>query len=253
MFIFYFGSIHAVVSTLYLSVKSRLNQYVLINIGTSNQLFDRNFPLQLKCSNTNKFLIFTILILLGSIPQLSGQDFLSVKKEEIKSAIANNDVNALEYHLKQVFLQSENYKKTDLIDFYLYRIKLYNAQAKYALLNQDLDSIFKYDSTKVDAYIFRIPSLKTAEEQLKLLQSGLSKVTDTIPLLKQEALIKIGVISNYWELNSYYGNSYDKEKAIKEIPYAQGGCNQLQQISGVDVEAGQLYDKKCFSEVIKNF
>ena len=239
MFIYFFREIFLEISAYFVSKPAKFSVFFQ-RIWTCQKGILRNF-------------VFIFLLISFSIEKLHCQDFLTIKKNEITSAIANNDVSALEYQLRQVFLQAENYSKSDLIDFYLFRIKLYNAQAKYSLVSQDLDSIFKYDSTRADAYLYRIPAIKTSEEQLSFLQSGIRKVSDTIPLVKQVALIKISLISNYWELNSYYGSAFNKENALKEIPYAQGGCHQLIQLSGLDKEAGQLYEKKCFNEVIKNF
>lgn len=198
-------------------------------------------------------LIFIIMFSCGNIEQVSGQDFLSIKKEEIKNNIALNDIKSLEYNLNQVFLKESDFKKQDLIDFYLYRIKLNKSLGKQDNIVRDLDTIFKYDSTNAQAYLYKVPFIRSPKDQIIFMETGFSKVVDKQVIIKDIAQMKIGALENYIDDNRIKGVDFNIEKAILEIPYAQGGCNMLQDISEKDIESAEIYKKKCNSELVKLF
>lgn len=181
------------------------------------------------------------------------QDFLTNKKAEISKNIINNDLKGMEFNLNQVFLKENIFNKRDLIDFYLYRIKLYNVQGKYNLIANDLDSIFKYDSTNYQAYLYKIPFINQPKAQIEYLQTAMDKVNNQVPIIKEIALIKIGVLETYIDEASTLGVEITNEYLMKNISYVKGGCKQLSEILHKDEEVKDLMNNKCRIEIIKNF
>ena len=84
------------------------------------------------------------------------------------------------------------------------------------------------------------------------METGFSKVVDKQVIIKDIAQMKIGALENYIDDNRIKGVDFNIEKAILEIPYAQGGCNMLQDISEKDIESAEIYKKKCKTRKLKH-
>ena len=178
---------------------------------------------------------------------------LEIYKNQAEKSILSNDLNALKINILDAFKNENQYSKIDFAAFYLLRAKYYKAISNNKLAESDIDTVLKYDIKNMEAYLLKASFLKSADDQIKLLQNGINVVENKIPLIKQQALIKIGLTAAFWDNAMYNSEPFSIEKANKEITIAKGGCFQLSNIMNIDEEAKALYEKKCKIEAIKNF
>ena len=195
------------------------------------------------------------ILLFFSVNFSFSQSNIDLKSKQLAAEIAihNNDINSLKKNIGDVFMVKDKLSTFDILPFYLLRAKYYKAISNNKSAESDIDTVLKYDIKNMEAYLLKISFLKNANNQIQILQNGINVVENKIPLIKQQALIKIGLIAAFWDNAMYNSEPFSVENATKEIYIAKGGCMQLSNIISFDEEAKALYEKKCKIEAIKNF
>lgn len=200
------------------------------------------------------FKILFILMII-SVKFSFSQSVIDVKSKQSAAelAIQNNDINSLKRIIGEVFMVKNKLTTFEILPFYILRAKYYKAISNNKLAENDVDTVLKYDIKNTEAYLLKTSFLKNTEEQINILEKGINNIQNNTPLIKQQALIKIGLTAAFWDNAMYNSEPFNIEKANKEIIIAKGGCLQLLNIANLDEEAMTLYNKKCKIEAIRNF
>jgi len=199
------------------------------------------------------FCLLFISVLMSAFCYATSADELNDLHQQAVNAYATNDLATLKVIFNKVFTQNNKNTKADLTPFYMLRAKYFKALSQNKSAENDVDTVLKYSPKTSDAYLLKIEFIKDAESQIALLQKGIDLIDQDEPLRKQAAMIKIGMISSYWDMKQYNSEPFIKDEAYKKFPVAKGACNDLLQLTATDQEAMDLYKKKCKIEDIKNF
>lgn len=119
--------------------------------------------------------------------------------------------------------------------------------------DEDINTYLLYDSLCTEAYLNKILLIDNFNKKLSILHLALNKLPNDFELLLQQSILKIGIVSNYWEMQNNNGKEFNKNMAYKEIPIAKNGCNELLQLANNTNEVIQLYKKICKIADIKSF
>lgn len=202
---------------------------------------------------TRSIYLLFIYVLMSVFSFANTTDELAALQQQAVNAYVANDMSTLKVVFNKVFSQNNKHTKTDLASFYLLRAKYFKALSQNKSAENDVDTVLKYSPKTCDAYLLKIEFIKDAESQIALLQKGIDLIDQDGALRKQAAMIKIGMISSYWDMKQYNSEPFNKEEAYKQFPVAKGACNDLLQLTTTDQEATELYKKKCKILDIKNF
>lgn len=174
-------------------------------------------------------------------------------RNEAYNYINENDAAKAINSLTKI-ITSYNKSPDAVLDIYLLRAKLNTISGNYEQANNDLDTYFLYDSACAEAYISKLILIDNQQKKLACLNAGLQKLPNDIQLQTQRCIVKIGLVTSYWEMqNNIYGNGFHPKQAAKEIPYAQNACTELLQLSDNNAELQSLYKKLCKIDDIKKF
>lgn len=174
-------------------------------------------------------------------------------RNEAYDYINKNEADKAIHSLDKI-ISAYNKSQDAILDIFLLRAKLYIAIGNYAQAANDLDTYLLYDSACAEAYISKIILIDNQQKKIDYLNAGLQKLPNDIQLQTQRCIVKIGVVTSYWEMqNNIYGNEFHPKQAAKEIPYAQNACSELLQLSDNNVDLKSLYKKLCKIDDIKKF
>lgn len=192
-----------------------------------------------------------ILYLLISL-HLHSQSNFNIWRTEALDFIQKNDANSAIISLNKIIKQFKS-TPNSVIDIYLQRAKLYTVTSQYDLAENDINTYLSYDSACTEAYLSKLILIENQQKKIELLNAGLQQLPNDFELLIQKCIVKIGIISNYWEMQNNLGIGYNKNQANKEIPTAKNGCAELFQLANNTNEVHQLYKKICKIPDIKSF
>lgn len=180
------------------------------------------------------------------------QNQYNVLRQEAIHYLDLNDANqSIEALTKIVHL----YKKSPetILDIFLWRAKLYISTSNFQQAQEDLNTYLLYDSSCAEAYLNKILLIDNLQSKIDNIHLALNKLPNDFELLLQQCILKIGIVSNYWEMQSNNGIVFNKNTAYKEIPTAKNGCNELLQLVNNTNEVAQLYKKICKIPDVKSF
>ena len=197
-----------------------------------------------------KAIQFSLFFLISTL-SFAQSEYTIWRKEAIQYIEKNDAKNAIVSLSKIItsFRKSPN----AVLEEYLLRAKLYTATSQYENAVTDLNVYLLYDSSCAEAYLSKLILIDNQQQKIALLNSALQRLPNETELLIQKCIVKIGIVSSYWEMQQNNGTAFNKRQAAIDIPIAKQGCSELQQLANQSTGIKELYKKICKIPEINEF
>ena len=204
--------------------------------------------MQIKHLKKNIHLLYFLLLSITA----HSQNQYNVLREEAVHYMNLNDANQAIQSLTKI-VQLYEKSPESILDIFLWRAKLHVSTSNFQQAQEDINTYLLYDSSCTEAYLNKVLLIDNLNTKMDIIQLALYKLPNDYELLLQQCILKIGIVSNYWEMQSNNGVEFNMNTAYKEIPTAKNGCNELLQLANNTNEVTQLYKKICKIPDIKSF